>query len=80
VRELLLGGRTIDQPTLIRFYVLHVIVLAGALGVLFNRTNFVEINNIFGTGAYPGNPLPTFGQFNQAGAPLQAQFAAKLYF
>jgi hypothetical protein len=47
---------------------------------LFNRTNFVEINNIFGIGAYPGNPLPTFGQFNQAGAPLQAQFAAKFYF
>jgi quinol-cytochrome oxidoreductase complex cytochrome b subunit len=35
VRELLLGGRTIDQPTLIRFYVLHVIVLPGALGGLF---------------------------------------------
>lgn len=34
VRELMLGGRTIDQPTLIRFYVLHVIVLPGALGVL----------------------------------------------
>jgi cytochrome b-561 len=31
VRELLLGGRTIDQPTLIRFYVLHVIVLPGGL-------------------------------------------------
>ncbi|HMA17910.1 MAG TPA: cytochrome b N-terminal domain-containing protein, partial [Thermoanaerobaculia bacterium] len=27
VRELLLGGRAIDQPTLIRFYVLHVILL-----------------------------------------------------
>lgn len=35
VRELLLGGRNIDQPTLIRFYVLHVIVLPGALGALF---------------------------------------------
>jgi hypothetical protein len=47
---------------------------------LLNRTNFVEINNIFGTGAYPSSPLPTFGQFNQAGAPLQVQLAAKLHF
>jgi quinol-cytochrome oxidoreductase complex cytochrome b subunit len=35
VRELLLGGRAIDQPTLIRFYVMHIIVLPGALGALF---------------------------------------------
>jgi quinol-cytochrome oxidoreductase complex cytochrome b subunit len=35
VRELLIGGRAIDQPTLIRFYVMHVIVLPGALGGLF---------------------------------------------
>jgi cytochrome b-561 len=35
VRELLIGGRAIDQPTLIRFYVLHIIVLPGALGGLF---------------------------------------------
>jgi quinol-cytochrome oxidoreductase complex cytochrome b subunit len=35
VRELLIGGRAIEQATLIRFYVLHIIVLPGALGVLF---------------------------------------------
>ena len=35
VRELLIGGRTIDQATLIRFYVLHVVILPGLLGVLF---------------------------------------------
>ena len=62
--------------------------LSGKVGVdalfevfnLFNRTNFVEINNIFGTGAYPGNALPTFGQFMQAAAPLQVQLAAKILF
>jgi len=35
IRDLLIGGRAIEQPTLIRFYVLHIIVLPGALGVLF---------------------------------------------
>src|SRR5262245_61683651 len=35
MRELLLGGRAIDQPTLIRFYVLHIVALPGALGILF---------------------------------------------
>ncbi|HET6374204.1 MAG TPA: cytochrome b N-terminal domain-containing protein [Candidatus Polarisedimenticolia bacterium] len=34
LRELLIGGRGIDQPTLIRFYALHVIVLPLLLGVL----------------------------------------------
>jgi len=35
IRELLIGGRTIEQPTLIRFYVLHVLFLPALLGALF---------------------------------------------
>jgi quinol-cytochrome oxidoreductase complex cytochrome b subunit len=35
VRELLIGGRAIEQATLIRFYVLHIIILPGLLGGLF---------------------------------------------
>ena len=35
IRELLLGGRAIDQSTLLRFYVLHCIFLPGAVGILF---------------------------------------------
>ncbi len=35
VRELLIGGRAIEQATLIRFYVLHIIVLPAVLGALF---------------------------------------------
>ena len=34
-RELLIGGRAIEQATLIRFYVMHIVFLPGALGVLF---------------------------------------------
>jgi len=47
---------------------------------LFNRTNYTEVNNIFGTGAYPNNPLPAFGQFQQAASPLQVQLAARINF
>jgi hypothetical protein len=45
---------------------------------LFNRTNYTDIQNIFGTGAYPGSPISTFGQFTQAGPPRQIQLAVKL--
>ncbi len=34
LRELMIGGREIEQATLIRFYVLHVILLPGGLGAL----------------------------------------------
>jgi outer membrane receptor for Fe3+-dicitrate len=47
---------------------------------LFNRTNFTEINNIFGKGAYPAQPSATFGQFEKAGPPLQAQLAVRVNF
>jgi hypothetical protein len=47
---------------------------------LFNTTTYTNVDNVFGTGAYPANPLPTFGQFTEAAAPFQAQLAAKLAF
>jgi hypothetical protein len=47
---------------------------------LFNRTNYTEINNIFGAGAYPSNPATTYGQFQVAGAPRQMQLAVKVNF
>ena len=47
---------------------------------LFNRANFTDVNNIFGIGAYPTNPSPTFGQFLQTGPPRQAQLALKVSF
>jgi Carboxypeptidase regulatory-like domain len=47
---------------------------------LFNRTNFSDVNNVFGPGAYPSNPLPGFGQFLQTAPPRQAQLAVKITF
>jgi hypothetical protein len=44
---------------------------------LFNRSNYTEVNNVFGTGSYPASPAPTFGQFTQAGPPRQVQVAMK---
>jgi hypothetical protein len=47
---------------------------------LFNRTNFTDVNNIFGPGSYPANPLPTFGLYQQAGPPRQIQLGARVTF
>jgi hypothetical protein len=52
---------------------------------LFNRTNFYENTNqgsftIFGTGAYPSNPLPTYGKYTETLSPRQLQLAAKISF
>jgi hypothetical protein len=49
---------------------------------LFNRTNYTQLKNVFGSGAYPANPDPTlgFGQFTEAGPPFQAQLAARISF
>jgi hypothetical protein len=52
---------------------------------LFNRANFYEDTNqssfaIFGTGAYPANPLPTYGKYTLTMPPRQAQIAARIGF
>ena len=43
----------------------------------FNVTNFTDVNRVFGTGAFPTAPAPTFGQFTQAGPPRQLQIGAR---
>jgi hypothetical protein len=76
------GRATVDIRVSRRF------PLGGRVGVdailevfnLLNRTNYTEVNNIFGTGAYPSAPLPTFGQFTQADPPAQVQVAARVSF
>ena len=52
---------------------------------VLNRVNFIEETNqssfvIFGTGAYPSNPLPTYGKYTLTLPPRQVQIAAKLKF
>jgi Carboxypeptidase regulatory-like domain len=53
---------------------------------LFNRTNYSDVNNVFGVGPFPGSPATdplgrvTYGRFTQAVAPRQIQLAAKLSF
>jgi hypothetical protein len=47
---------------------------------VFNRTNYTEIDGIFGPGPYPDNPRPTYGQHTAAAPPFQAQLGAKVSF
>jgi Carboxypeptidase regulatory-like domain len=53
---------------------------------LFNRTNYSEINTVFGPGAYPSQPARddqgrvTYGTFQKALAPRQVQLAVRLIF
>ena len=53
---------------------------------LFDRANFTEVNNLFGRGAFPGEPQRdaegrvTFGLFEQAAPPRQVQLALRLGF
>ena len=47
---------------------------------LLNRVSYREVNNVFGTGAFPDNPAPTYGQFQRAAPPRQVQLAARVVF
>ncbi len=47
---------------------------------LFNRTNFTDVQNVFGVGAYPSSPAATFGRFTQASNSRQMQLAARIRF
>jgi hypothetical protein len=53
---------------------------------LFDRVNYSEVNNVFGPGAFPGEPQRdsagrvTYGRFVKAYPPRQVQLAARLSF
>lgn len=81
------GQATVDLRVSRRFLIgnrAHIEALFEVFN-LFNRTNFAETSNtspafIFGTGVYPSQPLPTFGQYTQAAPPRQAQLGLRLGF
>ncbi len=45
-----------------------------------NHVNGVTLNGTFGTGTYPTNPLPSFGQTTAVADPRTAQFGLRLSF
>jgi len=47
---------------------------------LFNRTNYTQVDNVFGSGSYPADRRETFGQFTEAAPPFQAQLGVKITF
>jgi hypothetical protein len=47
---------------------------------LTNRENVVALNGNFGSGAYPTNPSPTFGQVTAVGDPRSFQFGLRFSF
>lgn len=53
---------------------------------IFNRVNYSEVNNVFGPGAFPGQPQRdsagrvSYGLMTKAYAPRQVQVAARLSF
>ncbi len=47
---------------------------------LTNRENVVAMNGNFGSGAYPTNPSPTFGQVTAVGEPRSVQLGLRFSF
>lgn len=79
---------TVDVRLSKRFKVGGTATVEGLVEIfnLFNRTNFSEVNNVFGPGAFPGAPVEdasgrsTYGRFVQTLAPRQIQLAMRLRF
>jgi hypothetical protein len=47
---------------------------------LTNRTNVVAMNGNFGSGAYPTDPSPTYGQITAVGEPRSVQLGLRFSF
>jgi hypothetical protein len=79
---LLPGEERLDVRVTKRFRAGSRSTISFSLDILnvFNVTNFTDLNRVFGTGAYPSQPLPSYGQFTQAGPPRQLQLGARVSF
>ena len=86
--ERLPSEATVDLRLTKRFRLTDRASLDGIVEVfnLFNRTNFSQVNDLFGVGSFPSDPQRdgegrvTYGRYTAAGAPRQAQLAARLSF
>jgi len=58
---------------------LHAEVMLEAFNLLNHRNDLTK-NGTFGVGAYPANPLPTFGQITAVNDPRSLQLAVRLKF
>jgi hypothetical protein len=47
---------------------------------LFNRVNVLALNGNFGSGAYPADPLPSFGDVTAVGDPRNWQIGLRVGF
>ncbi len=79
---LLPGETRFDLRATKRFKIGPRSMLTATVDVLnvFNATNFTDINRVFGVGAYPTHPLPSYGQFTQDAPPRQVQVGARMTF
>jgi len=67
---------------LLRSFPVHGRARIDALAEVFNltnRENVVALNGNFGSGAYPTNPSPTFGQVTAVGEPRSFQLGLRLH-
>jgi Carboxypeptidase regulatory-like domain len=78
---------TLDLRATKRFMLARAVTLDAIVEAfnVFNRANFIEDTNqssfvIFGSSAFPGNPLPTYGRYTLTLPPRQVQLALKLGF
>jgi hypothetical protein len=86
--ERMAGTATVDLRLARRFPLPRGVSLDAVVEAFnaLDRVNYSDVNNVFGTGAFPGQPqqsaagLVTYGRYTRAYAPRQIQLAVRLAF